>query len=531
MSLLHQLLDATAARAPARVALQYRDRQLSYSLLRERSLRLAKGLATHGVGRGDRVLIYLQNRPEVIECALACSRLGAIFVPVSPTLRHRQLAHVLNDSGARVVVASATALVTPAELLKLSTDIELVAVCDQAAGTATADSKIVRQEDLLLDPGEIVTTAIATIAIDRDPAAILYTSGSTGRSKGVVVSHRNLVSGAHCVAQYLQAKEDDRVLASLPLSFDYGFSQVSISLLVGACAVLTNYSTPAALLAELAAHKITGLAGVPTMWAQLAAVEWPAEVRQHLRYITNSGGALLTSTLELLQKRLAADARIYCMYGLTEAFRSTYLDPAELSRRPGSIGKAIPQQEILVLRPDGSRCAPGEVGELVHRGSLVALGYWNDPESTRKRFRPLTSALPQLQLDEIAVWSGDQVRYDEAGFLYFVGRADALIKTSGFRVSPTEVEEVVAEVDGVIEVVAVGVPDEVLGQRVCVAVTSRAQGAELSERVRQRCRAQLPPYMVPSDIRVVPAIPRNANGKHDRALAARVFSATADENV
>jgi acyl-CoA ligase (AMP-forming) (exosortase A-associated) len=521
MTLLHQFFDDTAGRVPSHVALRYRDLRLTYAELRERSVRLSRGLAGRGIGRGDRVLIYLQNRPEVIECALACSRLGAMFVPVSPMLRQRQLAYVLRDSGARIAIASGSAVVAPVELLKASPEIDVVAVCDPVAGAPDASGRVVAYEDLIAGSA---TTEVWSGAIDKDPAAILYTSGSTGPPKGVVVSHKNLVSGAQCVARYLQAQPDDCVLAALPLSFDYGFSQVSVSFAVGACAVLTNYSTPVALMKELAAHRVTALAGVPTMWAQLAAADWPATVTEHLRYITNSGGALLISTIDTLRRKLTS-TQIYCMYGLTEAFRSTYLDPGQLSRRPGSIGKAIPNQEILVLRPDGSHCAPGEIGELVHRGSLVTLGYWNNPEATQKRFRPVPPRLSQLPCEEMAVWSGDHVRYDKDGFLYFVGRADQLIKTSGYRVSPTEVEEVVAEVAGVVEVVAVGVRDEVLGQRICVAVTSASNDPELGERARQYCRVHLPPYMAPSEIRLVEAIPKNVNGKPDRSLVARsVFS-------
>jgi acyl-coenzyme A synthetase/AMP-(fatty) acid ligase len=205
------------------------------------------------------------------------------------------------------------------------------------------------------------------------------------------------------------------------------------------------------------------------------------------------------------------------MYGLTEAFRSTYLDPSELDRRPRSIGKAIPNQEVFVLRPDGTECEPDEPGELVHRGSLVTLGYWNNAKLTRQRFRPLAvenSGLTQ----ELAVWSGDVVTRDSDGFLYFLGRKDQQIKTSGYRVSPTEVESVALEVPGAMEAVAVGVPDEVLGHRIILALVTENEGpADLVEAVRQYCRKHLPAFMVPSHFFVLDEIPRTANGKHDRA--------------
>jgi acyl-CoA synthetase (AMP-forming)/AMP-acid ligase II len=323
------------------------------------------------------------------------------------------------------------------------------------------------------------------------------------------------------VSHYQRNTAADRILAALPLSFDYGFSQVTVAFAVGACAVLANFALPAALLQEAQTERITGLAGAPTMWMHLAAMEWPAAVARNLRYVTNSGGAMPAAVLARLRAALPT-TQVYCMYGLTEAFRSTYLDPAELDRRPGSIGKAIPGQEVFVLRPDGSECAAGEVGELVHRGSLVTLGYWNDPIKTALRFRPLPPKLPQIPRSEWAVWSGDLARKDAEGYLYFVSRGDHLIKSSGYRISPTEVEEAVAEVPGVVESAAVGLADESLGQRVAVAIVAAAGSAagELAEAVRQHCRVQLPSYMVPAEIHVLDSLPRNVNGKCDRGVLA-----------
>jgi acyl-CoA synthetase (AMP-forming)/AMP-acid ligase II len=345
-----------------------------------------------------------------------------------------------------------------------------------------------------------------------------------------VVSHRNLVTGAHTVAGYLKNTAQDRILVALPLSFDYGLSQVTSAFTVGACAVLTNFSMPAALLQDMVAERITALAGVPTMWMHLASAEWPAAAVKTLRYITNSGGALPVSVIRNLQTRLP-NTLIYCMYGLTEAFRSTYLDPARLERHLGSIGKAIPGQEVLVLNADGHECAPGEVGELVHRGSLVTLGYWNDVQLTQQRFKPLPKRLQQLTREEIAVWSGDLVKTDVEGFIYFVGRRDHLIKSSGYRISPIEIEEVIAELPAVIESAALGIPDEALGQRVVVAaVVGPHAPADIAERIRQHCRMQLPAYMVPAEVHLMSQLPRNANGKCDRtALTATLSQAVPEQ--
>jgi acyl-CoA ligase (AMP-forming) (exosortase A-associated) len=519
LNLLHDLLDSTAKRAPDSQAIRFRGTGLSYAALRQRSLDVAASLAALGVRRGDRIAICMQNRPEVVELALAASRLGAIFVPVSPILKVRQLEHLLKDSGATVLAASQGATHALDELLRACPTVKTLVLCDATRRPSLPpDIRAVRYEELAAGSSPELA---ASGAIADDAAALLYTSGSTGRPKGVIVSHRNFVSGAASVSQYQRNTAGDRILAALPLSFDYGFSQVTVAFAVGACAVLANFALPAALLQEAQTERITGLAGVPTMWMHLAAMEWPPAVARSLRYVTNSGGAMPAAVLARLRAALPT-TQVYCMYGLTEAFRSTYLDPAELDRRPGSIGKAIPGQEVFVLRPDGSECAAGEVGELVHRGSLVTLGYWNDPDKTARRFRPLPPKLPQIPRSEWAVWSGDLVRTDAEGFLYFVSRGDHLIKSSGYRISPTEVEEAVAEVPGVVESAAVGLADESLGQRVAVAIVAAAGSAagELAEAVRQHCRVQLPSYMVPAEIHVLDSLPRNANGKCDRGVLA-----------
>ena len=517
MNLLHELFDAAARRSPDSQALRYRGTGISYAALRQRTIHVAAALARLGVKRGDRIAICMQNRPEVIELALAASRLGAIFVPVSPILKVRQLEHLLNDAGATLLAASQGATHALDELLRNCPTVKTLVLCD-AGELPKPDgaARAVNYDELTVESA----APPATQAIGDDAAALLYTSGSTGRPKGVIVSHRNLVAGALSVSQYQRNGAGDRILAALPLSFDYGFSQVTVAFAVGACAVLTNFALPAALMQEAQAERITGLAGVPTMWMHLAAMEWPASVVKSLRYITNSGGVMPLAVLARLRGALP-DTQVFCMYGLTEAFRSTYLDPAELDRRPGSIGKAIPGQEIFVLRADGSECAPGETGELVHRGSLVTLGYWGDRKKTANRFRELPARLREIPRNEIAVWSGDLVKTDADGFLYFVARGDHLIKSSGYRISPSEIEEVVAEVAGVVESAAIGLADDSLGQRVVVALVAAAGAPrDLAEIVRQYCRVQLPSYMLPADIYLLEALPRNVNGKCDRAALA-----------
>jgi acyl-CoA ligase (AMP-forming) (exosortase A-associated) len=379
-------------------------------------------------------------------------------------------------------------------------------------GAAASEPRALTWADLVAANVALPTARV----IDADMAAIFYTSGSTGKPKGVVLSHRNMVAGAKSVAQYLDNHSDDVLLAALPLSFDAGFSQLTTGFHAGARVVLLNYLMPRDVLEALVRERVTGLTAVPPLWIQLTQLDWPAQAARDLRYIANTGGRMPLSTLQALRARLPS-AQVFLMYGLTEAFRATYLPPDEVDRRPDSIGKAIPNAEILVLREDGTPCGPNEPGELVQRGALVALGYWNDAQKTAERFKPLPGRADGLVLPEIAVFSGDTVRTDEEGFLYFIGRRDEMIKTSGYRVSPTEVEEVVYATHRVGECVAVGVPHPTLGQSIVVVATPLAGGSLAAEDLIAACRERLPLYMVPSRVVVREGpLPRNPNGKIDR---------------
>jgi acyl-CoA ligase (AMP-forming) (exosortase A-associated) len=325
-----------------------------------------------------------------------------------------------------------------------------------------------------------------------------------------------MVAGAQSVASYLDLRADDRLLAVLPLSFDYGLSQLTTAFLRGASVVLMNYLFPKDIVTMVARERITGLAAVPPLWIALARLAWPADCT--LRYITNSGGAMPVPTVHALQEALP-DTQIFLMYGLTEAFRSTYLPPAETARRPDSIGRAIPNAEILVVRPDGTLCDADEPGELVHRGALVALGYWNDPARTAQRFRPAPGQDPGLPVPELAVWSGDTVRRDADGYLYFIGRSDDMIKVSGYRISPTEIESVLHATGLVAEVAAFGIDHPQLGQAIAVIAVPVEDDAIDAAALLAECKRRLPAYMVPSliDLRAGP-LPRNPNGKIDRNL-------------
>jgi acyl-CoA ligase (AMP-forming) (exosortase A-associated) len=511
---LHDLLLEAAARLPENAALTFKDQTLTYAELGERTLDAGRGLRRLGVERGDRVAVWLDKRVETVVAIFGTSAAGGVFVPVNPVLRQRQVGHVVADCDARVLVTTPDRFQSLREELENLKSVERVVLVGGAGVEAPAGARYtVSTWDELPESGTAVPDAGG---IDADVAAILYTSGSTGKPKGVVLSHRNLIVGAESVSTYIGNTSDDVILSVLPLSFDAGFSQITTAFATGAHVVLMNYLLPREVVRLCAKHRVTGLTCVPPLWLQLAEQAWTPEATESLRYFANTGGRMPRTTLDRLRETFPA-ARPFLMYGLTEAFRSTYLDPEQVDRRPDSIGKAIPNAEILVVRPDGTPCDAGEEGELVHRGALVALGYWNDPERTAERFKPLPGREGTLA-PELAVWSGDTVVRDEEGFLYFVGRTDEMIKTSGYRVSPTEIEEVAYSTGLVRDAVALGLPDPKLGH-VIALVVSPNEGAEIDEAaLLDRFKQELPIYMLPKRVEVRPELPRSPNGKYDRNL-------------
>jgi acyl-CoA ligase (AMP-forming) (exosortase A-associated) len=511
--LVHELIFESAQRVAERPALKYRDDVLTYQQLAEGVQAFASAMIEAGLERSERVAVYAEKRIETIVTMFGTSVAGGVYVPVNPLLKAEQVSYILADCNVRVLVTSPERLAVLLAALEHCRDLKLIITM----GEVPEDVKLPGVR--LLPWSEVQAATLAKSVhrvIDQDIAAILYTSGSTGRPKGVVLSHRNIVAGARSVAEYLELTQSDRLLAVLPLSFDYGMNQITTMFLVGGLAVLINHLFARDITTLVEKEQITGLAAVPPLWIQLAQLKWPESAQKTLRYFTNSGGAMPTATLAALRRALPY-SKPYLMYGLTEAFRSTYLPPEEVDRRPESMGKAIPNAEVLVVREDGTLCSANEPGELVHRGVLVSLGYWNDPAKTAERFKPLPRQDRALPITELAVWSGDTVRRDEQGFLYFVSRRDEMIKTSGYRVSPTEIEEVLYATQLVSEVVALGVAHPVLGQAIAV-IAIPADGIPLTaESLKHACQKNLPAFMVPAHLEVLSgSLPRNPNGKIDR---------------
>jgi acyl-CoA ligase (AMP-forming) (exosortase A-associated) len=476
-------------------ALVLRSGVLTYQDLRTRVAVLAGWLrdvlgesAFAGV-HGPRVATWAAKGGLTCLMPLAAARAGCIHVPINPLLKRAQVAHILADSGAVLLIA------TPSRLSTLEEGDALCPVLAEGDAVASVAEP--------LPPSQADTDALA---------AILYTSGSTGRPKGVMLSHANMWLGAESVADYLDLGPQDRTLAVLPLSFDYGQNQLLSTWYAGASAAPLDYLTPRDVVKAVERHGITTLAAVPPLWVQLTELDWPVETAARLRRLTNSGGALTVDLVRRL-RGLFPQARLFPMYGLTEAFRSTYLDPSLVDTHPTSMGRAIPHAEILVVNDAGAIAADNEEGELVHTGPLVAHGYWQDAARTAERYRPAPEG---STYGGIAVWSGDRVRRDVDGLLYFVGRRDAMIKSAGNRISPQEIEDAALATGLVIEAVALGLPDARLGHAVHLVVRAAPGMVDAGVDLPKRLLADLPNFMQPKMIHWKEIMPTGPNGKLDR---------------
>lgn len=484
----HELLDR-AEREPFSVAI-VDGRDVAYPALAARAGGVARALLRAGVRPGDRVAVLVEKSLEQVASIYGAWLAGAILVPVHDVLKSRQVAHVLDHSGARVLLA-----------------------CGRPLARLAPEVLAARR---VLDPSTLPEHAPPVLDLrgGAEPALILYTSGSTGRPKGILLSHANLRAGARIVSRYLDMKPDERILSVLPFAFDYGLNQLLCAVHRGATLVLARSRLMVSICDQLRDHRITALAGVPPLWAQLMSRLSPLPLMQlpDLRLITNSGGTFPTELLRRYRRHLP-HVRTFLMYGLSEAFRSSFLPPDEVDERPTSIGRAIPETQLYVVSDDGREVGPGGgTGELVHAGPTVALGYWRDPDATARVFRPH----PWHPEGPPVVFSGDWVRRDEQGYLHFVGRRDHMLKCHGHRVSPDEIEEVVYASGLVVEAAAAGEPDPIAGTRVVVHVVPREPRPDLARLLLVHCRRELPRYMMPARIVVRERLPRTATGKLDR---------------
>lgn len=520
--LLHGLLERTAQRLADKPALETPEYTLTYGRLENEASRLAASLQRLGIERGDRIALFMQNRAEFAVAAFAALKAGAIFLPISAQTKPGKLAYILDDSAAKLLVTETRLGTIYQQAIRECRGLEAVVVAGAAESTGAAGKIEHPYGELVCEPADPEPPGL----IDQDLAAIIYTSGSTGDPKGVMLSHLNMVSACRSVSGYLGLREEDRIFCALPLSFDYGLYQLLMAARVGATVVLErSFTFPHQALTRLCEKRCTVFPGVPTMFSMIARLDLDSCDLSGVRLVTNTAAALSTPLIRQIRRGFA-EATLYSMYGLTECKRVSYLPPEELDRRPDSVGRGMPNQEVYLVDEAGNRLPNGSVGELVVRGSHVMRGYWNKPGATAQRLRP--GPIP----GENVLHTGDIFRTDDEGFLYFVGRKDDIIKCKGEKVSPVEIERAIGRMDGVMDVAVVGVPDPLLGEAV-KAFVAVAPDCELNITDIQRyCRSHLEPYMVPASVEVCAELPKTANGKiaKDR-LAREARSSTAEAEL
>lgn len=502
--LVHDFLTNSAARLPDKVALVCDGHRMTYRDLDLMTNRLARALVEHGVGRGDRVAIFMPNSVEAVVGIFAALKAGGVFVVINHTTKHDKLTFILNNCRATALIADAQ--IRDIHLPVLLHDVPSLkagVLCNQGNAARIAHPRLIDFDDV---QAQYDAAPLPCVNIDLDLACLIYTSGSTGEPKGVMSDHSNVVFASESIITYLHNVEDDVVINMLPLSFDYGLYQLLMTFRFGGRLVLErSFAYPAAILKRIEEERVTGFPGVPTIYAVLLQMDLSRYDLSSLRYLTNTAAALPPShVLEL--RRTFHWARLYSMYGLTETKRTLYLPPEEVDRRPGSVGIAIPGTEVWIEDEQGKRLGPGQVGELVVRGRHVMRGYWETPEATTQRFRP--GPLP----GERVCYTGDLFRMDDEGFLYFVGRKDDIIKSRGEKVAPKEVENVIYELPGVAAVAVVGVPDPILGQAIKAFVVTK--DTDLTEmQVLAHCRSRLEDFMVPRYVEFRAELPTTPSGK------------------
>lgn len=496
--LVHDFLAHSAARHPDKVALVCGGERLTYGEIEARANRLAHGLAARGIGRGDRVALFLPNSVDLVVALFAVLKAGAVFVVVNHTTKPDKLTYILNNCQAAGLVTWPARAGQVAGLLDSVPTIKVAAV----TGDSPASSLVPLVDLMAGQPDQ----PPVRVNIDLDLACLIYTSGSTGEPKGVMSDHSNVVFAVQSITTYLQNREDDVVIDVLPLSFDYGLYQLLMVFSFGGRLVLEQgFTYPAEVLRRIEAEKVTGFPGVPTLYAVLVGMDLAEYDLASLRYMTNTAAALPPAHILRIRDKFPG-VRLYSMYGLTETKRTLYLPPEELDRRPDSVGIAIPGTEVWVEDEAGRRLGPGETGELVVRGRHVMRGYWGAREATERRYRP--GPIPGERL----CYTGDLFRMDEQGFFYFVARKDDIIKSRGEKVAPKEIENVLYKLNGVREAAAVGVPDSTLGQAIKVFVV--ADGLPLTEMdVLRHCRAHLEDYMLPKYVEFCAELPKTSSGK------------------
>jgi long-chain acyl-CoA synthetase len=504
---VQDFLEQSALHWPEKTALVCGERRVTYAALEAQAIQLAHGLIARGVKRGDRVAIWLENSIEAAVGIFGVLKAGAVFMVVHPTTKPEKLAFILANSRASALITSTDRIVSLAPRLGEMRHLQAVVV-DGAVPEAARQSNPpwVSLSDLLATHSSREGPPCQE-RVDVDLASLVYTSGSTGNPKGVMLTHLNIVTAANSIVRYLQNTAEDVILNILPLSSVYGLGHLLMGLKIGGTVVLErSFAYPHVVLKRIANEGVTGFGLVPMIAAMLLKMDLAKYDLSRLRYITNASAPMPTEHLLKLRKVLP-HVRIYSMYGQTECLRVTYLEPEEIERRPASVGRGMPNQELWLVDEEGNRVGPGEIGELVVRGSHVMKGYWELPEETARALRP--GPLP----NEKVLYAGDLFRMDEEGYLYFVSRKDDIIKSRGEKVSPKEIEDVLHGLEGVEEVAVIGVPDPVLGQAIKAIIVAKKSASLSQEAVLRCCADHLEDFMMPKYVEFRDELPKTDVGK------------------
>jgi long-chain acyl-CoA synthetase len=499
--LVQHFLENSARQSPDKIALICDNKRLTYAEIDAMANRLANALVAHGVQRGDRVGVFLNNTVEAVVGMFAALKADAVFVPINHTTKLDKVAYIANNCQMRALLLDVRDAAMSHELVEQAPSISLRVFCGAGSAGDIAASTTFEAVQSSYAP-----TQPRTVNIDVDLACLIYTSGSTGDPKGVMSDHSNVVFASGSIISYLGNTPDDIVITVSPLSFDYGLYQLLMVFRFGGTLVLERgFAFPADFLKRIEQERVTGLPGVPTVFAVLIQQDLTQYDLSSLRYLSNTAAALPPSHILELQNKFP-HAKLFSMYGLTETKRTLYLPPEQLRIRPGSVGIAIPGTEVWVEGENGERLGVGQVGELVVRGRHVMRGYWGNEEATRNRYRP--GPVPGERL----CYTGDLFRMDEEGYMYFVARKDDIIKSRGEKVAPKEVEIVLYQIPGVTEAAVVGVPDPILGSAVKAFLV--LENTTLDEKaVIAHCRKHLEDFMVPKYVEFRSELPKTSTGK------------------
>jgi long-chain acyl-CoA synthetase len=507
--LVNEFLENSAKLYPDKTALVCQNKRVSYSEIDEMANKLANALIEKGLKRQDRVAIYLDNSIETVVSIFGILKADAVFVVLNQTTKTDKLEFILNNCRVKGLVAHSKNKDNIAPILPHIPSLETVILTNGE----NPKGKFLSYEKIL---SSYSNKKPQNKNIDIDLAALIYTSGSTGKPKGVMLTHLNIVSAASSIIQYLENRPDDIILDVLPLSFDYGLYQVLMTFKFGGTIVLEkSFLYPYQVIDLMIKEKVTGFPGVPTIFAILLQLEGLKNHQfEHLRYITNTAAALPVSFIEKIRETFP-QAKLYSMYGLTECKRVSYLPPEELDRRPNSVGKGMPNQEVYLVDEKGEKVKSGVVGELVVRGSNVMKGYWELPEETAKVLKP--GKYP----GEMVLYTGDWFKMDEEGFLYFVARKDDIIKCRGEKVSPKEIENILYQMEGVLEVSVIGVPDDVLGEAIKALIVLKKGSNLTQEEILRHCAGHLEDFMVPQYVEFRESLPKTESGKIKKEKAVK----------